>query len=217
MQVSKRRFAGAGCLAIVGVLVLAISPARAVIEAPMPLEAFVQKQAEFIFNAKVDKLDPEKPSVVLEAGEAIKGKFPINRLPINLTGDTYAKKNTHTPQLLKRLAPKLAVVVFAMKQDKQYIGLVYSNGTWFQITAPSDEDKPVWSFTHCEPYLRARSRGRLRRCGRPSPTASPARRPLRSTTPRKSPASAPKSKRSRKRRTTSRPQGAGRRAVHCSP
>jgi outer membrane protein assembly factor BamB len=159
MQVSKRRFAGAGCLAIVGVLVLAISPARAVIEAPMPLEAFVQKQAEFIFNAKVDKLDPEKPSVVLEAGEAIKGKFPINRLPINLTGDTYAKKNTHTPQLLKRLAPKLAVVVFAMKQDKQYIGLVYSNGTWFQITAPSDEDKPVWSFTHCEPYLRRTFKG----------------------------------------------------------
>ena len=43
----------------------------------MPLEAFVQKQAEFIFTAKVDKLDPEKPSVVLEAGEAIKGKVPI--------------------------------------------------------------------------------------------------------------------------------------------
>ena len=46
-----------------------------------------------------------------------------------------------------------------MKQDKQYIGLVYSNGTWFQMTAPSDEDKPVWSFTHCEPYLRRTFKG----------------------------------------------------------
>ncbi len=142
-----------GCLAAACAL-LAVGPAPAVIEVLMPLEDVIQKQSTFVFTAKVDKIDPDKPGVVMTIGATLKGKVPITRLPINLTGDAYAKKRDHTAQLLKRLAPKQEIVVFVLAQGKQYIGLAYTNGTWFQLIAPEEGDKPVWSFTHCEPYLR---------------------------------------------------------------
>ena len=136
---------------------LAATPAGAVIERPYPLETAI-KDSQFIFAAKVDKLDPDKPSVVLTIGDALKGKVPFMRLPINLTGDADAKKKKETPQLLKRLAPKLPVIVFVAKEDKQYLALVYTNGTWFQMTA-EEGDNPVWAFTHVEPYLRRTFKG----------------------------------------------------------
>ncbi|HEX5273461.1 MAG TPA: PQQ-binding-like beta-propeller repeat protein [Gemmataceae bacterium] len=156
---NERRFAVAGGLIAVLLFGLAAPPARAVIEALIPLETLIHKQSEFIFTAKVDKIDPDKPGVVLEAGDALKGKAPFTRLPVNLTGDDYAKEHQHTPQLLKRLAPKLPVVLFVVKRDKRYVALGYSNGTWFQMTAEADAENPVWAFTHCEPYLRRTFKG----------------------------------------------------------
>jgi outer membrane protein assembly factor BamB len=138
---------------------MAPSPARALIEALMPLEDVIQKQSTFIFTAKVDRLDPEKPATVLTIDETLKGKLPFTKLPVNLTGDAYAKKHDHTPQLLKRLAPKLPLVVFVSHESKQYIALAYSNGTWFQLTAAEEGENPVWSFTHCEPYLHRTFKG----------------------------------------------------------
>jgi len=153
-----RRFVMAGGLAL-ALLVLAVSRAPAVIEVLMPLEDVIQKQSTFIFTAKVEKIDPDKPGVVMTIGDTLKGKVPLARLPINLTGDAYAKKRDHTAQLLKRLAPKQEVVVFVKVESKQYIALAYANGTWFQLIAPEEGDKPVWSFTHCEPYLRRTFKG----------------------------------------------------------
>jgi outer membrane protein assembly factor BamB len=157
--VTERRFAVAGSLVLLLLLGLAVSPAGAVIEALIPLETLVHKQSEFIFTTTVSKIDPDKPSVVLEAGDNLKGKSPFTRLPVNLTGDDYAKEHKHTPQLLKRLAPKLPVVFFVVKRDKRYVALGYSNGTWFQLTAEADAENPVWAFTHCEPYLRRTFKG----------------------------------------------------------
>jgi outer membrane protein assembly factor BamB len=157
--VKTRRWIVAGCLAALGALALAGTPARAVIEALIPLEDLINKQSQLVFTAKVDKIDPDKPSVVLEAGDALKGKVPFTRLPVNLTGDDYAKEHKHTPQLLKRLAPKLEVVFFVVKREKRYVALGYTNGTWFQMTAEEGAENPVWAFTHCEPYLRRTFKG----------------------------------------------------------
>jgi outer membrane protein assembly factor BamB len=149
----------AGSLALALTVVIAPSPAHALIEALMPLEEVIQKQSTFIFTAKVDRLDPDKPAVVLTVDEALKGKVPFTRLPINLTGDSYAKRHEHTQQLLKRLTPKLGLVLFVSREGKQYIALGYTNGTWFQLTATDDGENPVWRFTHCEPYLRRTFKG----------------------------------------------------------
>jgi outer membrane protein assembly factor BamB len=156
---NERRWSVAGGLALVLTVLLAVSPARAVIEVLTPLEKIINKDSQFIFTAKVVKIDPKKPSVVLEVGDALKGKVPFTRLPINLTGDDYATKHDHTPQLLKRLAEKLSLVVFVNKSDKKYLGLAYSNGTWLQLIADDEGENPVWSFTHCEPYLRRTFKG----------------------------------------------------------
>lgn len=134
-------------------LAVAAAPARAVIMRLTPLGEVVS-EGQLIFTAKVDRLDPDRPAVVLTVDEVLKGKAPFTRLPVNLTGDAEAKKNRHTPQLLRRLAPGLPLVVFVLKQDKQYIAFAYTNGTWLQMTAQDQGETPVWSFTHCEPYLR---------------------------------------------------------------
>jgi outer membrane protein assembly factor BamB len=148
----------AGGLALVLLLALAPAPAPAVIERPYPLEKAI-KDGQFIFSVKVEKLDSEKPSAVLTVGDALQGKVPFTRLPINLTGDEDSRQKKETAQLLKRLAPKLPLVVFVSKQDKRYIALAYTNGTWFQMTADEEGENPVWSFTHFEPYLRRTFKG----------------------------------------------------------
>jgi hypothetical protein len=115
--------------------------------------------SDLIFVAKVETLDLDKPSAVLTISEQLKGKAGFDRLPINLKGDSEAKKLDHTPQLLKRLAPKLMIIVFATKQDKKYTAFAYSNGTWFQLVGEEADKTVRWGFTHCEPYLRRTFKG----------------------------------------------------------
>jgi outer membrane protein assembly factor BamB len=137
------------------VLILTPQPAAALIEKPLPLEQ-VLKESLFVFTATVERVDPEKPAMVIEVNDNLKGKSPFAKMPVNLTGDADAKKFKHLPDLLKRVAAKLPLMIFVTKQDTTYIAFVYANGTWLQMTAQeADGDtKLVWSFTHCEPYLR---------------------------------------------------------------
>jgi outer membrane protein assembly factor BamB len=44
--------------------------------------------------------------------------------------------------------------VFVTEIEKKKLGLVYTNGTWFQILGDSDGATTRWSFTHIEIYLR---------------------------------------------------------------
>ncbi len=94
--------------------------------------------------------------MVIEVKDNLKGKSPFAKMSVNLTGDADAKKLKHLPELLKRIAPKLPLIVFVTKQETTYIAFAYTNGTWLQLTAqePEGDAKIVWSFTHCEPYLR---------------------------------------------------------------
>jgi len=99
----------------------------AFIQKLFPLQEFID-DSDFLFTAKVERVDPDKPSAVLLLSEHLKGKAPFTRLPINLTGD----KQKHTPQLLKRIAPDLPLVVGVKKQDDgKFMLLAFTNGTWF--------------------------------------------------------------------------------------
>jgi outer membrane protein assembly factor BamB len=146
------------CLALVFLslaVLLCGDAAWAVITRLTPLREVLANQ-QLIFVADVEKLDPDKPGVVLVVREELKGRCPFRRLPINLTGDSEAKKGQHTPQLLKRLALDLPLVVFADQRDKRFTAFAYTNGTWFQLIGQATDDPATvrWSFTHCEPYLR---------------------------------------------------------------
>lgn len=134
--------------------------ADAVITAPRHLSDFIA-DANFIFTATVDSVDAENLRMVLTFDENLKGKVPFERLPITLKGDADSDKLKHRPLLLKRVAPKLPVVVFVTLIEKDYIAFVYTNGTWFQLTAekPDGNRPPAWSYTHIEPNLRATYKG----------------------------------------------------------
>jgi hypothetical protein len=158
----RRRFTWAGGM-ILGVGLMCIGqPGRALITRNYPLRQAVS--ARFIFVAKVDKLYPDKPGVMLKVGDQLKGKAPFDKLAVNLTGDSDARKHKHTAQLLKRLAPDLPLVVFANPNPRgsRYDALAYTNGTWVQMIGHVDKDSPAkvrWQFTHCEPYLRRTFKG----------------------------------------------------------
>ncbi|HYT92341.1 MAG TPA: PQQ-binding-like beta-propeller repeat protein, partial [Gemmataceae bacterium] len=152
----------------VGGLVLAVGlfvvgpAAQALITRPIPLKG-VLAENPFICIAQVEKVDPARPATVFTVEEDLKGKFPHRRLPVNLTGDKEAAKYKHTPQLLKRLAPKLPLILFGLEDtdNNRFIVFGYTNGTWFQMLGDKGDGKSpiVWAFTHCEPYLRGTFKG----------------------------------------------------------
>ncbi|MBX9626380.1 MAG: PQQ-binding-like beta-propeller repeat protein [Gemmataceae bacterium] len=146
-------------LALLGVLLLATS-APAVILKLTPLKDVLDGE-QLIFVATVDKLDPDKPAVVLKFAEKLKGEAPFETLPVNLTGDAEAKKGGHTRVMLDRLDPARKVVVFASKDGDKYHAMAFTEGTWFSLRGTvGDDGKAVrWAFLHAEPYLRRTFKG----------------------------------------------------------
>jgi len=141
-------------------LLTAVPSAFGLITATLPLSKFLD-DAKFICIVKVETIDTEKLGAVMVVEDDLKGKFPVRRLLLNLKGDSEAKKYDHTKQLLKRLEPRMTVVLFVGESKGQYSAFAYSNGTWFHMVATKAEDVPktVFAFTHCEPYLRKTFKG----------------------------------------------------------
>jgi outer membrane protein assembly factor BamB len=150
-----------GVLALSSCLILTALPAWAVITRLLPLSV-VLKEQPYICMAQVERLEPARQMMVLNVTEDLKGHFPYRRLTVHLKGDREAQKGQHLPQLLKRLAPGLPLVLFAQERGVQVTVFAYSNGTWFQMTGQRHaerNDTAVLAFTHCEPYLRRTFKG----------------------------------------------------------
>lgn len=130
------------------------APLPALIENPLPLKDILGTM-HYILVAKVASVDAAKPAAVLMVDQDLKGKAPFRRIPVNLTGD----KENHTPQLLKRIAPDVPLILFVLDREKDYVALGYTNGTWLQILGYKDGDSVRWAFTHCEIYLRRTYKG----------------------------------------------------------
>jgi hypothetical protein len=132
------------------VVAFGAASAFAFIQNLFPLQEFID-DSDYLFSATIEKVDPAKPSAVIVLKDHLKGDAPFQRIPINLTGD----KQKHTPQLLKRVAADLPVVVGVKKQpDGKFMMLVFTNGTWFQVLGQTEDGQTRWAFTHCEIYLR---------------------------------------------------------------
>jgi outer membrane protein assembly factor BamB len=146
-------------------LCLYAGPALGLIDKPMPLKLILVSPGH-ILMAKVEKMDAtaDPPRLVLKVQESLKkgDKAPFEQIRLLIpAGNEQAKKANHQPQLLKRLAADLPLVIFARKTDekgKAYQAFVYSNGTWFQM-ASSDPAEQPWEFECCEPYLRGTFKG----------------------------------------------------------
>ena len=154
-----RRAGWSGTLGMAVVLLLSLD-AEAVITRLTPLREVLNSE-QLIFTVKVERIDAEKPAVMLRLENTLKGQIPFQKLPVNLTGDSEGQRDQHSAKLLKRLAKDLDLVMFASKRGKRYIAFGYTNGTWFQMIAQAEEDpaKVRWGLTHCEPYLRRTFKG----------------------------------------------------------
>jgi outer membrane protein assembly factor BamB len=153
----RRLTRAGGWILAVGFL-LAPTPARALITRLTPL-ADVLEETPVIVTARVDLLDPARPGMVLVIDGTLKGNAPFERLPVNLVGDREAARASHTPQLLKRLASKLPLVLVIRPKDQEFTAFAYTNGTWFQLTGTLGNDGARGGFTHCEPYFRKTFKG----------------------------------------------------------
>ncbi len=155
----RGRIVVAGVLLGLGFVFLA-TPAQALITRLLPLKELVE-ESPIILTATVESVDADKPSMVLTVDEQLKGRMPFKKMVVLLKGDTEAAKGKQTPDLLKRVGPKLSLVMLASKPDTTYVVNAYTNGTWFQMIGVKDEDSDAvhWSFTHLEPYLRRTYKG----------------------------------------------------------
>ena len=156
----RRAVLGTVSLLLVVGLLLVGGPVRAVITSAPSLKKLLAG-VQYVCTARVEKLDPDRPAMVLTVDGDLKGKMPVRRLALNLKGDSDAAKYKHTPQLLKRLAKDLPLVLFLIKTGDRYVAFGYTNGTWFQFTGQKDRDadRVRWAFTHAEPYLRRTYKG----------------------------------------------------------
>lgn len=144
-------------MALVWVSVLA-SPAHAVIIKKVTLKDLMQVSTH-VAMMKVDRVDPDRPSMVLVAETDLKGKLEHRRIPMNLKGDRFAEMLKHTPELLKRVAKDLPILVFIQEKEDQVIAFAFTNGTWFQFRGDKVKDEFRWSFLHCETYFRRTFKG----------------------------------------------------------
>jgi outer membrane protein assembly factor BamB len=143
---------------VLGLVTLFAPPVAAVIIRLTPLGE-VLDESTFIVTARVEALDPGRPAMVLAVDAALKGKPGFRKLPVLLSGDAGSVRRKEPPQLLKRLAVKLPVVLFISRRDTEYTAFAYTNGTWFSLTGVTVEGEVRWSFAHLEPYLRRTYRG----------------------------------------------------------
>ncbi|MCI0700520.1 MAG: hypothetical protein L0241_05505, partial [Planctomycetia bacterium] len=158
MRVSSRLFPRLTAFALLTLLFTAPA-SQAVITKLTPL-AEVMESDQYIFVAKVEKLDPDKPSAIFTLDKKLKGAPPFDRIPVNMTGDDEAKKANDTKTIMDRLEGR-KVVFFVRRQGKTYNAKVFTEGSWFSIYGTLDADgKTVrWAFLHGEPLLRRTFKG----------------------------------------------------------
>ncbi|MFO0969656.1 MAG: PQQ-binding-like beta-propeller repeat protein [Gemmataceae bacterium] len=139
-------------------LLLLAGAGHAVIKALLPLESLLGN-SHYVFVAKVEKFFADKPAMVLNVVDDLKGKAPFRRMPVNLAADKEADKKFQ-PEILKRLGDDLEVVFFVNHRGKQLTTFAYSNGTWFHILGQqTGKDTVAWRFMNGEPFLRRTFKG----------------------------------------------------------
>src|SRR5262245_24424939 len=107
------------------VLIALSATAQALVTRPTHLQDMLT-EATVILAVRVESLDEKRPAMALTVEEALKGKPEWKKLPVLLEGDARARKLKEVPQLLKRLAAKQTLVLFATKLESGYAGFAFT-------------------------------------------------------------------------------------------
>jgi hypothetical protein len=130
---------------------LLASPARALNQRTYPLQELV-RDSEFIGLGRAVAVDIPKMRAALLVEESLKGEVAYKWMALNVAPGGWG----HPPAMIRRLGAGVPIVFFAARVKGRHVVLGYTNGTWFQITAPDgpDPDHLPWTFTHIEVFLR---------------------------------------------------------------
>jgi outer membrane protein assembly factor BamB len=135
-----------------------VAPLQGKITIKVTLEQLV-KDMPVIFTAKVAEVLPDKPGMVIVPVEKLRGEFPFDQIPINLTGDKEAAKEKQLALVLERVEKDLPLVVFASRDEQTIDAVAYTNGTWLRLSGKVEKDVTRWQFLHCETYFRRTFKG----------------------------------------------------------
>lgn len=140
-----------GLLVLFSLLAL---PAFALHQRIYPLAELIE-DSDCIAVGRAVAVDIPRMRAALHLEETLKGEAPYRWLALNVAPGGWG----HPTAMIRRLGPGQPLLCFAARIKNRHVLLGYSNGTWFQITAPHapeemDADRLSWSFTHIEVYLR---------------------------------------------------------------
>ena len=143
------------CLLLQAVLGIG-RPSHALNQRIYPLAELI-KDSETIALGRAVAVDIPKMRAALVVDSTLKGEVPYRWMALNVAPGGWS----HPPAMIRRLGPGVLVVFFGARVQGRFVVLGYSNGTWFQITAPEekDPDRLPWTFTHIEIFLQRTFKG----------------------------------------------------------
>lgn len=148
------RFAlGLATLLLVGVSAAVL----AVFAKPTPLKSILM-DSKHIAVARVESVDPARPSMKLVLIEDITGAAPEREVPINLTGDPNGKPLPSSPRdVTDRVKADMQAVVFFVDDLSNPFALIYVEGSWYRISRNAGDK--AWRYLYPEVYLRRTFKG----------------------------------------------------------
>jgi len=148
------------CILVVGFLFFYLAHQTfAVIKVTTPLKVFLE-DSNFILLTKVEQFYPEKPALILNVQEDLKGKTAYRRLPVVIKIDKAAENENYVPAIMKRLAVGKEIILFIKERGKKSTVFGFTNGAWLQMAGERiDADRVVWSLISGEPVLRQTFKG----------------------------------------------------------
>ncbi len=174
----------ARCLAVL-LFGWSASSLLAVIATPMPLKS-IYADATHIAAAKVESVDPARPSMKLVLTEDLNGAAPEREILVNLTGNPNGKPLPSSPRdVTDRVKADMQAVVFFVDSPSNPFALVYVEGSWYRIAKNSDGGK-AWPYLYGEIYLRRTFKGTTAelkqalldiKAGKPSPAYDTSEKP----------------------------------------
>jgi hypothetical protein len=92
------------------------------------------------------------PRFLVQTKEAIKGQLSLGWVDVDATPCGWGHRDT----ILRRVAPGLPVLLFTTRVGQRDVAMVFTQGTWFQISGDADDSgaRVTWTLTRGEPYLR---------------------------------------------------------------
>ena len=144
-------------LASVGVLLAATGPARAYVEAPMPLGAVIA-QSTNVMVVRVEKVDKEKNLIIYRKVRDLKGVHPTDVIKHNIGRGGFNPREWQYPMEWAEVG-KTAIFFHNGGASETCIGTY-----WYQAYAGGE----WWGMSHGEPFLLRSYSGKPENWPRPS-------------------------------------------------